>query len=628
MRAIAVVAVILFHAWPAWFGAGFVGVDMFFVVSGFLITSIMLRAQQSGHFSIADFYRRRIRRIFPALVLVLACTLAAGWCLLLHAEFLQLGRHALAGSAFVSNLLLWREAGYFDNAGTTKPLLHLWSLGVEEQFDIIWPLLFLLVPAARLPLLAATLFVLSMLTNLVLVRLDPVAAYFSPLSRFWEIMAGALAAHCMAWGGPWPRGFGIAGVLLLLLAFWQITPQTPFPGWWALAPVGGTFLLIMARRGWVHRLLAHRALAGLGLVSYPLYLWHWPLLSFAYITYGQRPPMHVKLAMIGLAFLLALLTWRYVERPLRQRRALPFAGAMAGVAALSVLISTNVLRERIEINGAEPLLAALNDTDFPGPSLQPLRYRGVVFQEMRSQGSGVTVFLGDSIMQQFGPRIEHVIAADPARFHSVVFATAGGCPPIEHTHRLPQLRHPRCASVVRAAYALAAERADVVVIGAAWYGYFNEGQHEVVFDDGMQRAVFPDTLAQDLAYRALQASMARLRGMGKRVYLLLQPPAGAAFNPQTMFTGSRFGAIAPVARVAQFDLAGYRQRHAAARARLVAIAGAAGAHVIEPAEYLCRANLCPVQDASGAPLYTDDVHMRPAYSRRAAGFLDQTIRRR
>ncbi|NHZ79428.1 acyltransferase family protein [Massilia sp. CCM 8695] len=641
MRALAVVAVIVFHAWPTWFAGGFVGVDIFFVISGFLITSILLSQLEKGKFSIADFYVRRIRRIFPALTVVMLATLAFGWVVLLRGEFEQIGKHAVAGTTFVSNLVLWNEAGYFDNDGITKPFLHLWSLGVEEQFYILWPLILWLVFSRKLRFLwvAGIIFVISMSANLLLVNDHPVAAFFSPLTRFWELMAGGVVAWLHLHHAQRFERHGtllsLGGALLLGLAFWLTNAQSLFPGWWAMLPVGGACLLILAgKNGLLNRLVLGRRLpVAIGLISYPLYLWHWPLLSYGHIIYGQKPPIAIKLALVGAGFVLAYLTYRLVEIPLRDRRdrsrvTWSLGMGMVAIAVLGLAIGTSVLRERIDTHGAEPYLAALNDSQFPGPTLAPMRYDGVVFQKAVSRGPGLTVFLGDSVMQQYGPRIEHAVASDPARFSSVIFATAGGCPPIENTVRLPQIRFPLCPKTVNAAYALAnSPQVDTVVVGAAWYGYFNAGQHELLFEKGGVTKAFPAADAQELAYAALHASLAKLRKNGKRVFLVLQPPAGAAFDPQSMYTGSRFGAIAPLPKVPAFDLADYHQRNAAPLARLTAIAADTGAIVIEPAQYMCKDNVCPVLDDAGAPLYTDTIHMRPAYSRRAASFLDPTIQR-
>ncbi len=639
LRAVAVLAVLAYHAWPNWFHSGFVGVDIFFVISGYLITTIIAGQLEAGRFSIADFYVRRVRRIFPALTVVLVATLGFAWVVLLQDEFLQIGRHAVAGVGFFSNLLLWHEAGYFDNAGTTKPLLHLWSLGVEEQFYIVWPLLLWLVFKRKLPFLAvaAVIFALSMAVNLLSVQSHPVAAFFSPVTRFWELMAGGVAAylhlHRTDFFSRHTTALSLAGTALLVLSFWLISPQDLFPGWRALLPVVGAFMLIMAGASApVNRLLlGRRIMTAIGLISYPLYLWHWPLLSFGFIIYGEKPPASVKVALLAASFALAIATYRLIELPLRARRGMrvvwSLAGAMACVGLAGLLIASGTLRERIDTHGAAPYLAALNDTDFPGATFKPWRYNDVVLQKAASPGPGLTVFLGDSVMQHYGPRVEQQVAADPARFQSVVFATAGGCPPIRHIVRLPRIKYPTCQKSTDAAYALAnSAAADKVVIGAAWYGYFN-GQTDLLYDDGKTRLPFPDARAQELAYESLRQSIATLRQNGKQVFLILQPPAGKRFDPRSMYTGSRFGGIYPVDPVPPFDLKDYLTRNATVRERLLAIAHQSGARPIEPTEYLCKGDICPVLDEQGSPLYTDTVHLRPSYARRAATFLDQTMTR-
>ena len=196
LRAIAVLSVVAFHAFPVWVKGGYIGVDVFFVISGFLISTIIFENLEKGTFSFGEFYARRIKRIFPALTLVLVASLIIGWLVLLPDELNQLGKHVVAGAGFVSNLVLWSEAGYFDNSADTKPLLHLWSLGVEEQFYIIWPLLLWL--ASRQHFSLSTLVILialfSFTFNINAVSQDPVATFYSPLTRFWELLCGTLLA--------------------------------------------------------------------------------------------------------------------------------------------------------------------------------------------------------------------------------------------------------------------------------------------------------------------------------------------------------------------------------------------------------------------------------------------------
>jgi len=196
LRAIAVLAVVLYHAFPSALPGGFVGVDIFFVISGYLISTIIAGGLQTGQFSFATFYARRVKRIFPALLLVLGATIAAGWYVLMSDEYTELGKQVTGGAGFVSNFLLWSGSGYFDSTAETKPLLHLWSLGIEEQFYIFWPLLLWAAYRCRFNVyaVAGLLALLSMGLNLALVKTHPVATFYSPLSRCWELFAGAMLA--------------------------------------------------------------------------------------------------------------------------------------------------------------------------------------------------------------------------------------------------------------------------------------------------------------------------------------------------------------------------------------------------------------------------------------------------
>ena len=196
LRAVAVLSVVAFHAFPEWIKGGFIGVDVFFVISGFLISTIIFENLDRGTFSFAEFYARRIKRIFPALIFVLSACLIFGWLSLLPEELNQLGKHILGGAGFVSNLVLWSESGYFDNSAETKPLLHLWSLGIEEQFYIVWPFLVWAAWKRKLNLFYVTLSLLvaSFASNIWLIQANPVATFYSPLTRFWELLCGSLLA--------------------------------------------------------------------------------------------------------------------------------------------------------------------------------------------------------------------------------------------------------------------------------------------------------------------------------------------------------------------------------------------------------------------------------------------------
>lgn len=339
LRALAVLAVIIFHAFPKFMPGGYIGVDIFFVISGYLLSSIIFSNLQAQTFSFGDFYFRRIRRIFPALLTVLIACYFFGWFALFADEYMQLGKHIAGGAGFVANLVFWSEVGYFDQVAETKPLLHLWSLGVEEQFYIAWPLLlyFLWKCKSNLLVLVSLLTIASFGFNIYLVKIDAVADFYSPLTRFWELLFGAI----LAWVSIFKKDYfsqlndkiyakdrhlnnilSVLGFLILIVGFFGMSRSMAFPGWWALLPtVGSLIILIAGPLAWVNRqILSCKLMVWIGLISFPLYLWHWPLLSFARIVESKVPNLIISFAVIGFSIALAWLTYYFIECPIRYGR--------------------------------------------------------------------------------------------------------------------------------------------------------------------------------------------------------------------------------------------------------------------------------------------------------------------
>lgn len=324
LRAIAVLSVVIFHAFPTFLQGGFVGVDVFFVISGFLITSIILKQVAVSTFSLSHFYANRIRRIFPALLLVLIFCLVIGWFSLTADEYKQLGFHAAGGALFIDNFIFWRESGYFDNPAETKPLLHLWSLAIEEQFYLVWPLV--LVFILRYTKAVARVFMILTLTSLAYsawkVGVNPIADFFSPLTRAWELLLGGLLAYALFKNVTLKTSQGniasMAGLLLIASAILLINKASAFPGLWAILPTLGAMLLIWAKDSYINqKILAHPLLVGIGLISYPLYLWHWPLLIFARIFEGETPTVFIRVALVLVSVILAWATYQFIEKPIR-----------------------------------------------------------------------------------------------------------------------------------------------------------------------------------------------------------------------------------------------------------------------------------------------------------------------
>lgn len=349
LRAVAVLSVLGFHCGIPWLRGGFVGVDIFFVISGFLICSIIHRDLQSGTFSIAKFYERRAKRILPALSVVLLFCLALAVLVLSPVETRLLGDSALATTLSGSNFLFWHQSGYFDAGSGMKPLLMTWSLAVEEQFYMIFPLImFLLRKRSKRSLLTilGLLCAISLLISLIAEFTSPSLNFYSPLTRAWELGAGALLA---IWQTGRPKEAGSTswyseaasaiGLMLILLPILLYLPQTRFPGYEAIPPVLGAVLVIASQGGRVNRALGLAPLAGVGLISYSLYLWHWPLLSFARIISAH--PLHTRTTVILMttAFIAATLSYYFVEKPFRAKTQARTSAVLLAYACLLLALA-------------------------------------------------------------------------------------------------------------------------------------------------------------------------------------------------------------------------------------------------------------------------------------------------
>jgi peptidoglycan/LPS O-acetylase OafA/YrhL len=329
LRAVAVICVVIFHGFPSLLPGGFVGVDIFFVMSGFLISTILFESLIEKKFTFFGFYLRRAKRIFPSLIVILVVCYIIGWNILFPSEMRGLSKHILGGSIFLSNFVSFLENGYFDVSADFKPLLHLWSLGIEEQFYILWPLILWLSWKKKsiIKTFIIAAIVLSFSLNIFTVHTNSNAAFYLPHMRFWELLIGSLMAYLTIFEKEKTAGFSnkyanqlsILGAIFLVISLIFISNENAFPGWWALLPTIAAAALIMAGpEAWVNRnILSLPLMIWFGLISFPLYLWHWPLLSFARILFGENTTPQIIFAMISLAVLMAWLTYKFVETPIR-----------------------------------------------------------------------------------------------------------------------------------------------------------------------------------------------------------------------------------------------------------------------------------------------------------------------
>ena len=488
LRGVAVLAVLGFHAFAEYVPGGFVGVDVFFVISGYLITGIIARHLQVGVFSFIEFYARRVRRLFPALVLVLLVSVALGWLILLPDEFRLLGKHVTAAAMFAANIAFWREAGYFDISAEFKPLLHLWSLGVEEQFYLVWPILLVALWKYRtllLTVLCASI-VISLALSVTWASTEPNAGFYLPFSRFWELGAGCLLALIQQRtlnhrsnrrpSSPRPDAparrlllniMPVAGLALIGASLFVLDHHSPFPGWRALLPVVGTLLVIATpEEGWIQRrVLGGPVLVYVGLISYTLYLWHWPLLAFANILQAGVPPAAVRWAILLASAVLAALTYHLVELPVRRRKqfsvnmSLGAGAAVAGCCGLAVYIAAGI-PQRFDVD------------------LQPLRHGARIDEVCRAEIDSdrinycrTTAALAPDILVLGDSRAQAVYEAIAPRFapeYTVMLLGRGGCPPLLDVEiRGYDLNEADCPEIWRTfvSYARSVQPQVIVLVG-------------------------------------------------------------------------------------------------------------------------------------------------------------------
>jgi peptidoglycan/LPS O-acetylase OafA/YrhL len=514
LRALAVLGVVIFHADRAWLPGGFVGVDIFFVISGFLISRIILSQCAARRFSLAMFYARRAKRILPALLVVVSFVWIVGWFMAAPTQFREIGGGLLGNSYFTVNFWLMRLAGvggYFGADATTKPLLHLWSLSIEEQFYLVWSVLLLALfkLERRLVFIVIfSLFVASFAYSVVLTPSDPIAAFYLPWTRGWELALGALLAYReVFWLAalPYPSrpianiGAGL-GIALMLGAFLFLNEAQPFPGWLAAIPTIGSALVIASPGSLPGEVALGNRLAGFfGAISYPLYLWHWPLFAFARIWPGVIPTAPVLLALVCAAVILAALTYRLIEQPIAvpfRRWPLATALLLAGLLGLTGLVGKLTydakgfpsrfppLVDRIfdyEANGAEsqPLLSCFYQRDDVRYPLDEERKRAARFFEahhcaaIADPHKPTILILGDSHAAHLFTGLQEIYGGRA----NLLTLSSVYCVPLVENVAMDQgvAGTPRCRAINDYVFdAIRTIKPDIVIVG----GYFAQYDHE------------------------------------------------------------------------------------------------------------------------------------------------------
>ena len=636
LRALAVLAVVVFHAAPRQLPGGFLGVDVFFVISGFLISGLVLDQLRAGTFTMSGFYLRRARRILPALLLTLVVVSLLALAILLPDELTNFAKLLIGSVTFVPNLVLLSEVDYFDTGAHLKPLLHMWSLGVEEQFYFVWPVFLMLMARRDRPALTLTLIVAlalaSFVAHLVIFRDSPQASFYLPFTRFWELMIGAaLAARpagaTLFGASRWVNGaMSIAGILLIATVMLGEVHETlgAFVG---VAPTVGAAMFIAAGPEALANRTAFswRPVVYVGLISYPLYLWHWPLLSFLRIIQIHDREMYrlLRVLMVVLAVAAAALTYHLVERPVRKRQDLWRIGARLLLLLLAVGAWGVVI---IAMNGF-PGRTTLKENPIAWPKELRNTERCMETQgypsEFREEVLCVrndydhapeVVVLGDSHSNALTPG---VMATYPDR--SVLGAGSSACLYLRRTdfwHAANPGKRGTCLGLTEIAYRSITPDTRLVVLAARNTMYVSsDAEAAKAFDfPGTQHFTspdFPDAGKLEVFERSLARDLTLLLGSGRKVTLVLQVPE-LDFLPEVCLHARPFERLLPEPEVkcsvprarTERRQAGYR----AAVARVVQALNDPDLHVVDPMDVLCDVKECHAM-IDGVLMYRDDDHL-------------------
>jgi peptidoglycan/LPS O-acetylase OafA/YrhL len=637
LRALAVVPVILFHAGFEAFRGGFVGVDVFFVISGYLITSIIYNEIRDGSFSIVRFYERRARRILPALIVVTVVSIPFAWVWMMPDEFQAFGESVAAVSLFSSNFFFWRNSIYFADAAELKPLLHTWSLAVEEQFYLVFPLMLLVLCRLKWAYLAGTIAIMiaaSLALAELGTRMFPGATFYLLPTRAWELGIGAaLALMSIGWKElcGWPAQVASAlGIGMILYSVFAFDETVPFPGLWALFPVLGTALVIAyaSPSNFVGKLLSVRLVVGVGLISYSAYLWHQPLFAFARIRSLHDPEPATYLVLTGVALLLAYGSWRLVEQPFRNKRRYTRTQvfSLAAVASTVVVALGAIAHFGQGLPGrvsqdVDRLMASAKDLN---PRLQDChseRDRFIAPEDSCVYGEdpvpGIAL-IGDSHAMSLGNELAVALAGAG---HGLRELSHAGCPPFLGFYRFDREDEcPRYNKLVQS-YLLSRDELKTVVVVSRWTLYYDgsrfdndeggleRGKSFHILPNGRGREFLHDPARVNELGALHRASIERLLHSGKNVLIVYTIPEVGWDVPRHLAKERHFGIPREEALSTSYSV--FKERVKEVHRQLDALPNHSKLVRVWPHRLFCN-TLVPdrcVAQIGQVPLYFDDNHL-------------------
>ena len=644
LRALAVLPVILFHAGFETFNGGFVGVDVFFVISGYLITTIIICELEQEKFSIVNFYERRARRILPALFCVILVCIPFAWFWLLPTDMKDFSQSLVAVSVFASNILFLRESGYFDTAAELKPLLHTWSLAVEEQFYILFPLFLMLfwkLGKRKLILILGLVFLLSLCIAQWASYAKPAEAFYLLPTRCWELLIGAFAAFYLSQANRTNFGRviselgGCSGVLFILYAVFTFSKATPFPGLYALVPTIGTVLIILfaTQQTTVGKFVGNSVFVGIGLISYSAYLWHQPLFAFARHVTLSSPSKITFLFLSIMALFLGYLSWKYVESPFRSKSNFSRLNVFK-ICSLAILLTLSLASFQLNFNF--PTYLSLTNPEVEVIPFRGKKWSGIDCEDFR-------VVEGDSSCSviRFGnPKLRVVVWGDSHALSlknfepdlnniELIIIGHSGCPPLKGIVRFDGFGNSKNCSNANTLESylewINKKNPDIVFLVGRWSlymeGWIREGSlqaaHHFLKDEKseQQKIINDKYLRQTILSKALQRTVNSI--IAKDIYLINQPMDFAEIGYRSMLRKNSFSRSS----LEKFNAG-----------RFDALSSIINAKILDASELFCDINICYTKDNSRM-LYSDDNHLSdwgakiiwqqllaPAISRHAVDF--------
>lgn len=638
LRAFAVISVLIFHFFPESLKGGFAGVDVFFVISGYLVTKIIFRQMEQGRFSLSEFYFNRARRLFPSLFVVLLAVFLAGWLFLFSSEFLALARHLLAGAFFASNILLFTESGYFDSSSDLKPLLHLWSLGIEEQFYFLWPFcmgtLFIFLKR-RMALVLMFLSLVSFVFCVGMTKVRPDLAFYMLPARLWELAAGGVLAVSGGYQGLARDALGVKvsrawfaglanvlpwlGFLMILFSFFCFHRGNGFPGWRAAIPVLGTLLVLAGGvSSSLNRILAYPVFVYIGLISYPLYLWHWPLISYAHIVRGVGGvSFWQKIFLIALSFALAAFSYEVLEKRFKKARFSPFMAALLCIAmVLFALLGAGTIffrgfpeRYLAYEKQVSSRLAFEDGYKTKVAEACRSRYLNIELCAVATPGAAAeAILIGDSHANHLFPGLEKQFQE---RGLNLLLLGRSGAPPF---YGVVSKRAPDSSLDDVFRYIDGHPEIKTVVLSAFWGNYFNENGVMVenrLYKNRIEDSAMPSVGSQaEIFKRGLERTLVKLERAGKGVIVLLSiaPMVQDYNNCFSRPFGKR-------AADCNFLVSEHSDAHIYKSEMMAILAKHPKVQVLDPVPLLCPGGRCSFVHEDIA-MYSDGFHLSESSARR------------